>query len=263
MAELTGVWLYAIAEDIPSTGLSQLTGVGGMQVRAITSAGLTAIASSVGLDEFGEDALRVNLEDMTWLEATATAHHRVIDAMSRAQPVVPMRLATVYSGDAKVRVMLGQRGDDLREVLSSISGRKEWGVKAYAAGTPEVAATRSGLGLAGSGAEYLRRRRDELAAGRQARQKALVSAEWVHQTLSRLASASRLHPPQAPVLAGTKATMILNAAYLLDEARDRQFSELVQQLAAQHPAVQLQLTGPWPPYSFASLDRDRQVEDGQ
>lgn len=90
-----------------------------------------------------------------------------------------------------------------------------------------------------------------------------MSAERVHQALSRLASASRLHPPQAPVLAGTKATMILNAAYLLDETRHRQFSETVQRLAAQHPAVQLQLTGPWPPYSFASMEKDGHAEDGQ
>jgi gas vesicle protein GvpL/GvpF len=267
VAEPAGVWLYAITEGIPATGLSRLVGVGGMPVRAITSAGLAAIASNVGLDEFGEEALRVNLDDMTWLEATATAHHRVIDAMSRAQPVVPMRLATVYSGDTKVHAMLGQRGDDLREVLSRISARQEWGVKAYAAGVLAVGLGASaggpGRGLAGSGAEYLRRRREELVASKQARQEVLVSAERVHQALSRLASASRLHPPQAPVLAGTRATMILNAAYLLDEARHRQFSETVQQLAAQHPAVQLQLTGPWPPYSFASLEKDGHAEDGQ
>lgn len=266
-AEQAGVWLYAIAGDVPATGLGQLAGVGGTPVRAIASAGLTAIASDVGLDEFGEDALRVNLEDMAWLETTATAHHRVIEAVSRAQPVVPMRLATVFSGDAKVCEMLGERGDDLREVLRRISARQEWGVKAYAAGTPgaEAAAgptTGPARGTAGSGAEYLRRRRDELAASKQARQEAVVSAELVHEALSRLACASRLHPPQAPVLAATKAPMILNGAYLLDEAAARRFGEMVERLAAQHPALQLQLTGPWPPYSFASLDKGGQAEDG-
>lgn len=261
------MWLYAVAEDTPAARPSQLAGVGGLAVRAIASAGLTAIASNVPLDEFGEDALRGNLEDMTWLEGTATAHHRVIEQMSRAQPVVPLRFATIYSGDAKVRAMLGQRGGDLRDVLRRIRTRREWGVKAYAAGSPGGPAgangARSGRGLAGSGAAYLRRRRDELAASKQHRQEALVSAERVHQKLSQLASASRLYPPQVPVLAGTKATMILNAAYLLDQARDQQFSELLQQLGGQNPAVQLELSGPWPPYSFAGLDMVVQAGDGQ
>lgn len=269
MAEPSAVWLYAVAEGIPATGLSQLTGVGGGPVRAIASAGLAAIASDVGLDEFGEGPLRVNLEDMTWLEATATSHHSVIEAVSRTQPVVPMRLATIYSGDAKVCVMLSQRDEELREVLRRIGARKEWGVKAYAAGPAGTSsganASGSGSGPAGSGTEYLRRRGDELAASRRARQDALVSANRVHQTLSQLAWATRLHPPQAPVLAGSKATMILNAAYLLDEHRGQQFREMVRELAEQHPAVQLQLTGPWPPYSFTSMDdqEDGQSEDGR
>jgi hypothetical protein len=267
VAELTGIWLYAIAEDVSAGLLGRLTGVGGTPVRAIASERLAAIASDVALAEFGEEALRTHLEDMAWLEATATAHHQVIEAVSRAQPVVPMRLATVYSGEEKVRAMLEEQGGDLREILTRITARKEWGVKAYAAGPPGAAgdgdAAGPGQRQAGSGAAYLRRRRDELAASKQARHEALVSAEEVHHALSLLALASRLHPPQAPVLAGTAAPMILNAAYLLEETRDREFGETVQQLAAQHPAVRLQLTGPWPPYSFAGLDGDGQAEDGQ
>jgi Gas vesicle synthesis protein GvpL/GvpF len=269
VTELAGVWLYAVAENSPAAGLDQLIAVDGGPVRAIAAAGLTAIVSDAGLDEFGESALRVNLEDMAWLEATATAHHRVIDAISRAQPVVPMRLATVYSGDAKIRAMLSQRGKELREVLRRISARKEWGVKAYVASTPGAAAVAhadgSDGGAAGSGAEYLRRRRDELAVRKQTKHEALVSAERAHRALSQLACASRLHPPQSPLLAGTKAPMILNGAYLLEEAGDRQFSEMVHELAGQYPAITLQLTGPWPPYSFASLDegKDGSTEEGR
>jgi hypothetical protein len=48
--------------------------------------------------------------------------------------------------------------------------------------------------------------------------------------------------------------MLLNAAYLLDEDRERYFSEAVHKLGQQHRAIQLQMTGPWPPYSFAGLD---------
>jgi len=106
---------------------------------------------------------------------------------------------------------------------------------------------------AGSGAAYLRRRRDELSARESSHHEAMASAELVHARLSRLAAGTRLHPPQAPQLTGTSAQMMLNAAYLLDEQRADDFSAAVTDLAGRHPALRLELTGPWPPYSFAGL----------
>jgi hypothetical protein len=47
--------------------------------------------------------------------------------------------------------------------------------------------------------------------------------------------------------------MILNAAYLVADDRDGDFAAAVDSLAAGHPALRLEITGPWPPYSFAGL----------
>jgi hypothetical protein len=66
-----------------------------------------------------------------------------------------------------------------------------------------------------------------------------------------------LHPPQAPQLTGNDEQMLLNAAYLLDERRDEEFAGAVTALAGQHPAVRVELTGPWPPYSFAGVAAGR------
>ena len=251
-----GVWIYAIAERVAMTPLRQLTGVGGGPVRPVAAAGLTAVAENVALAEFGEDALRRNLEDLDWLEATARAHHHVIDAVARQGPLVPMRLATVYSGDESIAVMLAERSADFRSALARISGRTEWGVKAYAArqsgpdGVPERVTRPTGPG-AGAGAAYLRRRRDELTSQKNARCETLASAEIIHAELSRHAAGTRVHPSQAPQLTGSKAPMILNAAYLLEDERGEDFAAVVAALGDQHPGVRLELTGPWPPYSFA------------
>jgi hypothetical protein len=251
-----GKWVYAVAEDVDVTPFAQIKGVGGKGVRTIAAAGLTAVAEDVGLAEFGAEALRRNLEDLDWLETTARAHHRVIDAIAQQGPLVPMRLATVYSSDAHIAAMLEERGADFRSALRRISGRVEWGVKAYTDRRPtasdESAASSapSGPGT-GAGAAYLRRRRDQLAAQKDARRETLASAEEVHAELSRYAAESRLHPPQAPQLTGSKAPMVLNAAYLLDSARHEDFAAAVAALADQHPGLRLELTGPWPPYSFA------------
>ena len=259
--EPNGTWVYAITERVDLTPLAQIRGVGGRPVRTVAAAGLTAVAEDVDLAEFGEEALRRNLENLDWLETTARAHHRVIDAVAQQGPLVPMRLATVYSGDARIAAMLTQREADFRSALRRISGRMEWGVKAYADRQPEASddsavtagASRPG---GGAGAAYLQRRRNQLAAQKNARRDTLASAEMIHAELARYAAETRVHTPQAPQLTGIKAPMILNAAYLLDGTRGEDFAAAVAALADQHPGLRLELTGPWPPYSFAGTGEE-------
>lgn len=255
----TGTWLYAITNGtgrglFDDPRLRELTGVGDGPLHAVEAGGLTAIGESVSLSEFGEAALRRNLEDLDWLESTARGHHQIVDALAGLVQIVPVRLATVYSGDDNVRMMLAERSGDFRDVLRRITARAEWGVKAFAAQpAPAVTTgrTRSDQAI-GAGAAYLRRRRDELDAREHGQQQALANAEHVHAELSALAAEARLHPPQSPQLTGAKAAMVLNAAYLLEEQQAGKFRQAVHDLDERLP-LQLELTGPWPPYSFADL----------
>jgi len=260
VAEATGVWVYAIAETAGPASLGELRGVGGGPVRPVGAVGLTAVVADVALNTYGESALRRNLEDLAWLEATARAHHQVIDAAGQLAPVLPMGLATVYSDDAGVRAMLAERGDHFRQTLRRIGARREWGVKAYEVPPSEVSLSETGRAparaaagpaAAGAGAAYLQRRRSELSAHKDARRSALLSAQQVHAELSRLAAENRMHAPQAPQLTGIREPMILNAAYLLDDGQGDDFAAAVSALAERYPGVRLELTGPWPPYSFA------------
>ena len=260
-----GLWVYAICRQADETALRGVAGVGGGEVTVLSGAGLTAVTEDVSLAEFGEQALRASLEDMAWLDATARAHHGVIDAVARSEPVVPMRLATVYSGQSAVREMLAARSAEILDVLGKVTARSEWGVKAFAVAgsTAGAAAGESHLAgqAAGSGAAYLRRRRDELTAQQQGRRAAVAAAERIHDGLSRLAVASRLHAPQSPQLTGTPEVMVLNAAYLLEERNGDALRQAVAGLAEKTPAVRLELTGPWPPYSFAEM-REGAGDDG-
>jgi hypothetical protein len=223
MSEATGVWTYAITEDGHLSGpdgevdLSWLTGVGETKVRTATSCGLTVLVSDVSMAEFGEAALRENLENMRWLDEVAREHHYVIDAAARLFPLLPVRLATVYSGDDALRAALAEHNAQLLDALRRVGGRVEWGVKAYAG--PESTA----------------------ASGARA----------VHADLTVKAKDARLHPPQSPQLSGIREPMLLNAAYLLDAADGVSFTAAVAGQATAHPELRIELTGPWPPYSFA------------
>jgi hypothetical protein len=287
MSEDTGVWAYAITEDgcLPGpdgeADLSRVIGIGEATVRTITCSGLTMLVSNVRSGEFGAAALRENLEDLDWLDEVAREHHYVIDAAARLFPLLPVRLATVYSGDAAVCAALAEHNGRLRNVLRRVGGRIEWGVKAYAAQEPEAApesgtaepdkagpaparnlAAGAGAGEdarpgSGAGLAYLKRRRAQLTEAREAKASAANAAQAVHADLAAKATDARLHPPQSAQLSGVRQPMLLNAAYLLDPSDAATFTGAVAGQATAHPELRVELTGPWPPYSFADGDDDR------
>lgn len=242
------VYLYAVTgTDVPDPDVA--AGVDGSPVRRVVAGGLAAVVSSVDPVRFGEESLRRNLEDLQWLETTARAHHAVVDATARGGPVAPVRFATVYLDDDRVRAMLGEREAEFTAALDRVRGRVEWGVKGFAVPSDAPAEPEPTPG-AGPGASYLARRLAERKRAARGQEDALAAAEDVHRALSAVAAASRRYPAQDPRLTGRREEMVLNAAYLVED--DAPLREVVEQHA--DGPVRLELTGPWAPYSFATLE---------
>ncbi|WP_199433061.1 GvpL/GvpF family gas vesicle protein [Qaidamihabitans albus] len=229
---------------------------GGEPARTVEAAGLVAVVSTVDLAEYGEQPLRRNLEDLDWLAATARAHDAVVHTVARsATAAVPLRLATVYLGDERVRVLLADRRTEFAVALDRLAGRTEWGVKGYADPDALAAPPRSGDEAAagrGSGTAYLLRRRAQLSARESAERTAAEHAGRLHAALTDLSVAGRRHAPQDPNLSGQRAWMVLNGSYLVDDARADEFAAAVSDLDGERSGVSLELTGPWPPYSFST-----------
>ncbi|MBO0819652.1 MAG: GvpL/GvpF family gas vesicle protein [Nocardiopsaceae bacterium] len=264
-----GCWVYGVTDTEPAGlgDLGDVPGVAGGAVRAVPAGPLTAVVSDVDLDEFGADALARNLEDLDWLERVARAHHHVIEAAWRRAPVLPVGLTTVYSGEPSMAEALGARRRELTDALAVIRGRAEWGVKAYPQPRqtqpdyPERTSGDSGAAPgSGAGLAYLKRRRERLNADRDSRRDAAEAARALHQALAARAAGARLHPPQSPRLTRADAPMLLNAAYLLDAGQagfpDTGFPDTVAAEAAARPELRVEVTGPWPPYSFAGPGRE-------
>lgn len=253
----TGTYLYAIGAD---TGRAppEPAGLLGAPVRTVAEAGLVAFVGPVPLAEFGEEALRRNLEDLGWLEATARVHHQVVEVASRQGPVAPVRLVTVYRGEEQIRDLLRRRAGEFADLLERVRGRSEWGVKVYAVAPPEAPAGDEGTGTGGGGGgekpgtAYLKRRRSGLRSREEAWRRAAARAEHVDAVLSGLAVATRHHRPQDPQLSGRTDWMVLNGAYLVDDDRGEEFAATVERLG--EPELDVELTGPWAPYSFTIAD---------
>lgn len=248
---MSAAYLYAIARAEAAAALGGLAGVGGAPVRALRNGELICAVSDVDLDEFGEDALRRNLEDLGWLERIAREHDAVVRALAAQAATVPLRMATICRDDDSALDRLhGMRGG-AEAVLAVLDGREEWGVKLYASErTPEPAA----VSRPASGTDYLKQRQQELAARTTAQGDAARDAEQVYERLGTFAARCCRHRPQDARLSGVAAPMVLNAAFLVDRDRVAAFRAAADSLAADRPPDALVVTGPWPPYSFVELE---------
>jgi hypothetical protein len=264
MAEDRLTWLYAVVTDLSPAVLEGLTGAGGEQVYFVGAAGpsaseLGAVAGAVDAGTFAEDALERRLSQSAELEQLARAHHNVIDTLAAAGPTLPLRLATVYLDEGAVRQLLAERADEFTTTLRWLAPHTECGVKVWA--DPNGLAVKgvkdqadhgpNGNGPTGAGAAYLHRRRADLAAREVGWQRATALSDDIHAALGALAVAARrhgTHDAQAPEGA---SSMILNGAYLIDREQVESFAAAAEAVARGHGAASLEVTGPWPPYSFA------------
>jgi Gas vesicle synthesis protein GvpL/GvpF len=251
----TATYLYAITRPIADGLLTGLRGVAGQPVRWIEVGELAGLVSSVELAEFGEEPLRRNLEDLAWLERTARQHDDVVRAAFRVTTTVPLRLATICDDDDAAARRLGELGSRAAAVLDDLDGRDEWGVKLFAVEAAEPVEVASGRAAELSGVAYLQRRREQLDRRTAGTEAAAQEADRVHRQLERWSARAHRHRPQDERLTGVAAPMVLNAAYLVDRHRADEFRLSVDELAGERAPNSLVLTGPWPPYSFATVDQ--------
>ncbi|MBA4861915.1 GvpL/GvpF family gas vesicle protein [Streptomyces sp. PSKA54] len=249
-------YVYAVCRPFEAPLQAELTGVAGNPPKLLRHGDLVAVVSAVPEGDFAEEPLRRHLEDLDWLSDTARAHEKVIAALTTVTSPLPLRLATVFRDDSGVRTMMEDEGERLHTALERIAGRVEWGVKVYV--DPEKSAPQSPAAepkaKPATGRDYLRRKRAEHERQETTWERAENFARRLHEHLSRHAQATRLHPPQNPVLSRAPGRNVLNAAYLVDRSHSEEFVELVDRTKDEEPGLRVELTGPWAAYSFSSLD---------
>jgi hypothetical protein len=248
----TGCYIYGIVrggDDGPPAGVA---GVDPRSpLRFVVEGDVRALTSTISLSDFGSEAMAERVKDLDWVEEKVCAHDAVLKEMLATGPVVPCRFCTVLRGEEDVRAVLARHADELAETLGHLDGKKEWGVKVLA---PEKSGSNGepGPGPASGKAYFLQKKRDEQARGESARA-VRDAADACHHELSELAAgATRL----AIGRARGDTDVVMNGAYLVAYAAADRFQTLVGLLAERYGGlgVRLEMTGPWPPYNFVSLD---------
>jgi Gas vesicle synthesis protein GvpL/GvpF len=254
-----GCYVYGVvgaeAELEPMTGLDGLH-----DVFLIRGESIAAVASRVSLDEFGETTLQEHLDDIAWLERQARRHEHILDGVREQTALVPMRLCTIYRDEQSVREMLAREHAFLADALNRLEGRTEWGVKLYLTSPPDASprdaaeAEASDVAAPGSGAGYLRQRQVRDRRRERSEVELEEHCRRAHSELSQIAVEAKMNPVQPRELTNRDEPMLFNGVYLVDDAAADDFTGVVANLQSHFAprGLELELTGPWPPYNFVN-----------
>jgi Gas vesicle synthesis protein GvpL/GvpF len=214
------IYAYGICEPAAAAPPPRRRGLGGATLRALESESVAAVYSR-------HRSLRARPSPELVL-----AHERVVEDIMERGPVLPLRFGTQLQGEEDLAAGLTERRDELLRALERVRGCVELGLRVMA--VPESAQDVESA----DGRRYLMARAAEhRLADRAARE--------LHPPLASLAAASVVR--QAPA-----APAIFVAAYLVDSDRSAEFRKRADALAARDERLHAVVTGPWPPYNFAT-----------
>ena len=266
MGSEVGWYLYAFLshKEIPP-----MTGIDGHSpLNRIDEQGIVALVSHVPLAEFGEQALRRNVEDLGWLEEKVRLHEAIVEAALAKGQLLPMKFGTIFLDQERIREVIRKNALVLRAALEALGDREEWGVKGFVDETGLRAAVLQNdpalVALSGEarakppGHAFFHRRKIEEAASAkfQEREASLVrqAVEAIRKTVVEVAE----YPPLLPETT-RKEKIVLNLACLVRKNAVGAFLARVEQWSRDHEeqGVSLATSGPWPPYHFVPrLDAD-------
>jgi hypothetical protein len=252
----SGTYLYAVLDRESPPELdgtpAGLPGLG--PVRALAAGpGLWLLAADAPLDLYGAAPIEEGLKDLDWVGGRAMAHEAVIEHFGGQGTIVPMKLFTLFTGDARALSHVAGLRRRLLGVLKRLAGRQEWGVRVSLDGRAAQQAARdrasaSTRDLQG-GTRFLMAKKVAQSESRRLVAEARTAADGLFDRLRTQAAEARRRPP---VVDADREPLLLDAAFLVPLERGAAFQRLVgaQAEKLRDRGCQVVLTGPWPAYNF-------------
>lgn len=242
----TGKYMYCIIR-CPEPRQFTTRGIGerGDIVHTIPFEELSAVVSDSPIIEYESD--RRNM----------MAHTKVLEEVMREFTILPIRFATVATDSDAVAKLLNRRYGELNGLLLEMEGRKELGLKAFwyeEAVFKEVVEENAPI----------RQLRDSLVGvpPQQSYYERIHLGEMINTALDKKRYSDskiildRLCPLACKYKTNPTVTdrMIINAAFLVDDNRESEFEQAVQQLDTELGSrLMFKYIDQVPPYNFVSV----------
>lgn len=228
-------------------------------VEAVDGGGLTAFVTPVDEVEYSQPVIDARAKDVEWLGAIGYRHQNVMNALMRGGTIIPLRAFTLFKNHASVKHHLEENRAQLEAILARVDGKQEWTLRieidperwsaALSKRVEPLRALEEQIAAAAPGKAFLLRKKlddERKRASREAEQQ--VAGEIESAVLEALACEAVAESRERRDGAFPQINVLIPRD---EEAR---LQELRDELARRYESdgVTLALTGPWPPYTFAT-----------
>jgi hypothetical protein len=228
---------------------------------AVTAAGVTAIHTPVPREEFSQEAIDRRAKDLEWLGAIGYRHQDVVAHLMKVVAVVPLRAFTLFSSEQAIESFLSERSASLQRLLDRLDGKQEWTIRvefepqrwseALVSRVDSLRQLQDQIAASGEGKAFLLRKKldeEKKRASREAEQQVVSEIERV--ALEKLACDTVAESRQQRDGAFPQINVLIPRD---EESRLQELhSELMKKYEAE--GINVALTGPWAPYTFAALE---------
>ncbi len=230
------------------------------------SSDLACIVSKVPLEEFGEDKLQENLQDIKWLEKNIRAYDEITCKLFEQTTFIPVRFGTIYLTEERILKSLENYSDQVRQLIETLGGKLELGVKFFIDSKilhdKLLTSDEEGRELntkiqsetPGKG-HFLKKKLDALLENK-------IQA-WVNEVSKELFESLKSLSNNIHLLgcqpSETSKKMFFNAACLLPSSSVDWFKGMIKDILSREKlsSIECEITGPWPPYSFVNLQNQK------
>jgi len=247
-AAAAATYAYCIIRGTAAEPLADVPpGVPGAQPPRLLSIvrGLVLVAADAPLADYAAAVIESRLADLSWVSDCALAHEAVVEHFVAGGDILPMKLFTLFSDDARAVAELAAEAPRLSRLLDRVAGAEEWGVRVRYSPERARQAVAAEAAPAATGRAFLERKRRQQEAARGGAERAREAAAAAHRDLAggSRAAVVRSLPDSS--------SLVLDAAYLVPREVSERFRGAVADAAERLATCEVTLTGPWPPYHFA------------
>lgn len=258
--EENGILVYCITNEL-NKDIFKINGMDGNgKLYSIENSGLYAIVSNVDLEQYGEVAMAEKGEDVDWLKEKAVMFMNIILEINALSSIIPMKFLTIFIAEERVKDIITENYELFIHNFSKINNREELSVKIYCDDKKykenvmgdEIANFEKSLVGKPKGAAFFLKKKFDGELDDKIQSRICNLANEFTENIKSLAIEMKSNKILAKEITEISTPMIINCAFLVDNDKQEQFSEKIDELKVSYEdnGFIIELSGPWPPFSF-------------
>jgi hypothetical protein len=257
-----GIYLFCLlpADPLPKIAGNGMDGEHPLFVEVIGE--VAAVLAEVNLEDFSGPGAQEKMEDLAGVAPRALRHEDVVLSAMEQGPVLPVRFGTVFSSLAAAEP-LRQRQDVLMKFFQDTIDKKEWTLKGYV-DRPQARARMTAARLAtekeqlaglSPGKRYFLEQKIKGAVDKDVAAWLKEMGRDILSVVKKMSVGFSECRLQSQDVTGRDEEMFFHGALLVPDASATVLQGITNEWNTRHESqgLQIELSGPWPPYHFAPV----------